>query len=975
MSETNATGGSRVRGGSEIVVNSRVACDSEIELHHTEVPEFASRSGNPGRRKEFSLRPRGPVTVQGDSAGFPNPIDWFGRFVTMLLSVLSYRDSRGIDGEPVACLERSNMKSRVWLSVVAAVLGWLSVPSAARADEPASKAGPFVVIVGAGEFTDPAIKPRPTADADAKALYDLLSDPKYLDVKPDRVKLLTSTADEKRNGGVANHDEIVKAVEAATSSTGKDDLIILAFFGRGATSADKTVFLTPDTVFKDRAKTSLVFGTDLADAFKKVKGQKVLFMMDVAWKGYDPGMEKVAEPTLTDIDGLLFGPEDKEESVRPHNRLLLLSGFVSAEPIAKGDHGLFASTVIDALKGTADKEPYNEGYESDGVVTVDELLKYLDKEIPNQAREIGKTDKDKEAQAVPIGSRTSHFVITKNPAETAKVQKRLNALAALAKDGKINAEIAKEGANFLARMHKLKAHQELRKDYQKLVDGAISVEEFTAARNAVLEAMKLTAKDAESFARKVNEAAGIVTEVYIKQVESNEMIAAAIKGLYRRIEEPLPPDLESALKDVKDITEAKRMELLKDARTRLGKREDLDDNKDADTAIVMLMASLNDPYTVYYDKETVRRMASALRGRFPGVGIQIRRDAVHDALLVVSPIKGSPAFEGGIQAGDLIVKVIRSVDNVTGEPLPENSQKEYSTKGMKTEEAIAIITGKVGSPITLVVDRNGKEMKFDLKRNWVSVETVLGVKRDTNADWDYMLDDKNKIGYIRLTQFTQATAGEMRAAIEGLKKRGLNGLVLDLRGNPGGYLTAAVNICEQFVGKEKIVEVKPRVGSGAGRPRIYRGEKAGDKSFSLVVLINGHSASASEIVSACVQDHERAVVVGERTYGKGSVQDVLPFSDTNGEIKLTIARYYPPSGRNIDKLASEQDKSITEWGVTPDKGFEVKLTREEQTDLDTLMRDLEIIPTATGKKLQVDEAKDKQLKFAADYLRKQVANK
>jgi C-terminal peptidase prc len=249
------------------------------------------------------------------------------------------------------------------------------------------------------------------------------------------------------------------------------------------------------------------------------------------------------------------------------------------------------------------------------------------------------------------------------------------------------------------------------------------------------------------------------------------------------------------------------------------------------------------------------------------------------------------------------------------------------------------------------------------------------VKRDANADWDFTIDEKNKLGYIRLTQFTQTTAGEMKQAIADLKKKGLNGLVLDLRGNPGGYLTAAVNICEQFVGKEKIVEVKPRVGGGAGRPRIYRGEKPGDNTFDLVVLINGHSASASEIVSACVQDHNRAVIVGERSYGKGSVQDVLPFSETGGEIKLTIARYYPPSGRNIDKLAAEQDKSITEWGVTPDKGFEVKLTREEQNELDTLMRDLEIIPTATGKKLVVDEAKDKQLKFALDYLRKQAMAK
>ncbi len=869
------------------------------------------------------------------------------------------------------------MKSRLWmLGLVAATLALSGSSGTARAEAPVVKAsGPYVVIVGAGEFQDKAIKPRPTADADAKALYDLLIDTKYLDVKPDRVKLFLSAADEKRHAAVANHDAIAKAVEAATAATGKDDLIILAFFGRGATSGDKTVFLTPDTVFKDRVKTALVFSNDLEAAFKKVKGQKVFLIMDVAYKGYDPGMEKVAEPTLTDVDALLFGSDDKEESVRVQDRLMLLSGFISSEPIAKGEQGLFASVLIDALKGAADKAPYNDGYESDGVVTVDELVKYLEKEIPNQARVIGKTDKEKESQAVPIGSRTSHFAITKNPAETIKAEKRLSSFAALVKGGEVNAELAKEGTDFLSRMHKLKAHQELRKGYQKLADGDIKLEEFTAARDKILEGMKLNAKDADAFARKVVVATDIVTEVYIKKADAGDLTAAAIRGMYRRIEEPLPPELEDALKDLKGADEAKRLALLKDARARLGKREDLDENKDADVAILMLMASLNDPYTVYYDKDTVRKMASALRGRFPGVGIQIRRDAVHDALLVVSPIKDSPAFKGGIQAGDLIVRVIRSVDNVSGEPLPESTQKEFSTKGMKTDDAIAIITGKPLTPISLIVERDGKEMRFDLKRNWVSVETVLGVKRDANAEWDFTIDSKNKIGYIRLTQFTQATPGDLRVAIDGLKKNGLNGLVLDLRGNPGGYLTAATSICEQFVGKEKLVTVKPRSGSEAGRPRTYRGEKNGDKSFDLVVLINGHSASASEIVAACVQDHERATIIGERSYGKGSVQDVIPFRDTEGEIKLTIARYYPPSDRNIDKLASEQDKSISDWGVTPDKGFEVKLTREELNEFETLARDLEIIPSAAGKKLAVDEEKDKQLKVALEFLRKQAAAK
>lgn len=855
------------------------------------------------------------------------------------------------------------------LALIAAAAGF---GSPARAQEPEVKpAGPFVVIVGAGEYQDKAITARPTADADAKALYDLLTDPRYLGVPAGRAKLFLSAPDAKRNAEAATRDGIVKAIDAAVEQTGKDDLLLVAFFGRGASTGDKTVYFTPATILKERAKTGLVLGNDLAPAFKKVKTQNVLMMMDMQYKGFDPGAEKIAEPTLTDVDALLFGSEDKEESVRPQDRLLLLSGFIGSESVAKGDNSLFGALTVEALKGKGEAESYRDGYEPDGLVTTDELIHYLDKELPNEARKLGKTNKEKEAQPVPIGGKTSHFPLTLNPDETAKVKRRADALAALAKDGKVTDELAKEGAALLKRMPKLKAQQDLRKLYQRLADGELQVPAFTTARTELNESLTLPRRDAEVFARRVGEAIDQINQVYIKETKSADLTVAAIRGMYRRIEAVVPPELDAALKEAKTIGSDRRLELLRDARTRLGKREDLDENKDADVAIMMMMASLNDPYTAYYDKETVRRMQSSLRGRFPGVGIQIRREAVRDGLLVVTPIKGSPAFRAGIRAGDLITKIVRSVDNEGG-PLPDGAQREYTTKGMKTEEAIGIITGRPGTPIQLTVDRDGKEMTFDLKRNWVSVETVMGVKRGKDAEWSFTLDEANKIGYVRLTQFTQTSFEDLKGAITEMKEAGgLNGLILDLRGNPGGFLTSAVNICELFVGTEKIVSVRPRVGSGIS-PDVYRGRRAADKSFEVVVLINGMSASASEIVAACLQDHERATIIGERSYGKGSVQNVMDFRQTGGEIKLTIARYYPPSDRNIDKLATKGEPD-EEWGVRPDRGFEVKLTREESSELETHLRELDVIPPPGADPKVVTPEKDKQLAVALAHLRKQIA--
>ncbi len=867
------------------------------------------------------------------------------------------------------------MNARKWLFGILTVSLTAVCPlSSVRGADPLDTAGgpgkPYLVAVGVGEFKDPAIHARPTADADAKALHKLLTDPKYLGVTADRAKLLTS-AD-------ASRESVLKAIEAGVDATGKDDLLIIALFGRGSSVAEKPCFLTAETVFKERAKTAFTT-TDLEPIFKKIKSQKLLFLMDVAYKGFDPGTEKVAEPTVSDFLKLAFGDADREDNALPTNRVLVFGNLPFREPLTKGDHGLFYSTLSDGLSGKADEAPYFTGYEPDGLVTINELAKYLEKEIPNGARAIGKTDKEKELVPFIIGQSTSRFWITRNPAETEKVAQHLKKITALVKDGKLTEEEGKEATTLLFRMPKLKWSQNLRKAYQELADGKITTDALSATRKTLKEGLKLPVEDGETYATKVTEWVRELSSRYIKPVTPGELTAAAIRGLYTAAEEPLPADLDDALKKPKDLTAERRTELLTEARVRLGKREDLEGDKAVDLSLTMASNSLNDRYTIYTDREGVLKLASQLRGRFPGVGIQIRRDAVRDGLLVATPIKGSPAYRAGIQAGDLITEIRLEVDN-KGKPLPAAATKVYSTKGMKTDDAVNLILGAPETPVTLVVDREGfKEPKpYRLMRNYVMVETVHGVKRKENTDWSFFLDEKYKIGFVNISQFISLTNDDgkeqfgtftdLKKAIAEMKKTGLNGLVIDLRENPGGYLSSAVSICDMFVGKQSIVTVKPRVGA----VREYKGKTAGDDSFPIVVLVNGDSASASEIVAACLQDHGRAVIVGERTYGKGSVQDVAEFTPTGGELKYTIARYYPPSGRNIDKLATEQDPSIKDWGVKPDYGFEVKLSSEELNDWFEYSQDLHIIPPPGKPIPTVNPAKDKQLQKGLDHLREVI---
>lgn len=471
---------------------------------------------------------------------------------------------------------------------------------------------------------------------------------------------------------------------------------------------------------------------------------------------------------------------------------------------------------------------------------------------------------------------------------------------------------------------------------------------------------------------------------YVRDIGAGEWGAMALKGLYWRLDEPLPDDLAAALKSPKEITRTKVTELLADARTRLGRRDDIPAGKDVDKTIEGMLFELylqyRDPYTSYYDRETLKKVDAPLRGVFSGVGIQIRRDAVRDGLLVASPIKGSPAYEAGIQTGDLITEIRRDVDP-QGEPLTSEQPKVISTKGMKTESALDLILGKPGTKVTLVVEREQEggakqTIPFDLTRGRVTVETVLGTKRDAKDNWQYLLDPDSKIGYVSLTQFNPTSAAEVRDVVKKLLTAGMKGLILDLRFNPGGRLDQAVRLCDMFIESGRIVSVRYRPGTQ--RDEEYDSPGGGPKllGFPMVVLVNGKSASASEILAACLKDHERAKIGGERTYGKGSVQNLDDFRPTGesepiGLFKITTARYFPPRGENIDKL-STPGKPTDTWGVMPDDFLAVKLDEQEERDLEVYFRDREIIPRKDRPAKEAKPFTDRQLDKALEYLRGQI---
>jgi carboxyl-terminal processing protease len=359
-----------------------------------------------------------------------------------------------------------------------------------------------------------------------------------------------------------------------------------------------------------------------------------------------------------------------------------------------------------------------------------------------------------------------------------------------------------------------------------------------------------------------------------------------------------------------------------------------------EAAIKGILAEL-DPYSSYISPEEMDRFRTSVESEFGGIGIQVTTD--QGQLKVLSPMVGTPAYRAGLAAGDHIVEI-------DGKP----------TGHISLDEAVRRLKGKVGTSVTLTFVHPGQKTRktATIARQIIHIDTVLGDRRKPNDQWDFMLDPQKGIGYVRVAGFSRETAKELRRALQDLKQQKVRGLVLDLRFNPGGLLTSAIEVCGLFISDGRIVST-----AGRNSPeRVWNAHKGETfEGFPMVILVNHYSASASEIVSACLQDHKRAVVIGERTWGKGSVQNVIPLDDAaagtetassgragpRSALKLTTAGYRRPSGKNIDRAPGAKESDP--WGVSPDTGFDITLGPSETQDLlaDRHRRDV-VLPKQTA---------------------------
>ena len=346
------------------------------------------------------------------------------------------------------------------------------------------------------------------------------------------------------------------------------------------------------------------------------------------------------------------------------------------------------------------------------------------------------------------------------------------------------------------------------------------------------------------------------------------------------------------------------------------------------------MLSDLDEHSMFISGDMFKSFDEDMRGEFGGLGMFIENNPFNERLFVLAPLPGTPAYEADLRPGDEIVEI----DGV-------------STEGLKRTDAISLLRGPISKKVELAIERKQVRSTKLIRRASITLASVHGDYRNPDASWQFVLKDHPRIGYVRLLSFGDHSAEDLESVVRDLNGK-VDGFVLDLRNNSGGLLNVAIQICDMFIDQNKtIVSTKGRNNvtlhvSKSRTPAIF------NASIPVVILINRNSASASEIVAGCLQDHQRAYVIGEQSWGKGTVQNVIPMQRDESALKLTTSSYWRPSEKHIDRYDEIAIKTNS-WGIQPDVAVEITGDDIFNNARQRNLRDLEgLVPPEHRQKLE-----------------------
>jgi C-terminal peptidase prc len=454
------------------------------------------------------------------------------------------------------------------------------------------------------------------------------------------------------------------------------------------------------------------------------------------------------------------------------------------------------------------------------------------------------------------------------------------------------------------------------------------------------------------YAQNLESTISIIVDEYVRPVSREELTFASLRGLYDAARVPVPASLKSEIKSAD--TDAARLSLLVKTRKSLGNQESLRPPADL-VASINAMCKTLDPYTSLINAEELVRANQEEINR--GFGLEFHKYEGSGPIRIKNVVPGSPAQRAGIRPGDFITRINDQAPDVKGLVALDASKYGRTASGFILDSALA-----EKEPVDLKLERPSSKAAWTTKLtpSPFHPETIFGVNRNSDNSWDFLLDQTNQIALVRVGSVGYGTSEELEEVITQLQNRGMRGLIVDLRWNPGGFFDEAVATARLFLGEQQIARIKTRKGND----REYTGKlDVNLLNTPMVVLVNGETSGGAELIAAALQDNHRALVVGQRTLGKASIQSTRALRVANLGLKLTTGTFVRPNGKNLHRFPDSH--RTDDWGVRPDPRLDFRVSPEVNRQLREWYQWQTLRPAQSTEALPLDDPNaDSQLHAA-----------
>ncbi|MBY0587592.1 S41 family peptidase [bacterium] len=742
------------------------------------------------------------------------------------------------------------------------------------------------LIVWIDHFADRSLDRTDIEPATIDRLHKTLADTKRFPNLAGRLEMLLSSpgTNAEQFASAAN---VRRSLERIAKRAEPGDDLLLIWISRHTRGPGETRWLTSDADWNNLPASSLLTG-ELGELLHMIRCRNRVIVVD-------SHSARADDPTGPSDPSVLLGPLTEWAGPR---RLVVGSndGYRQDPSKLSAASRIFFTKLTDALAGQADIA----GGEPDGWISTTEIIDFLRRQAPF---------------STVLGYDPNRW-IGRNPAPRSKTDVRRAALVSLRDRGELDESTLALGLRLLERLPRFEEDQKLRQAFVALAAGSRSVDELKEQRRQWLGQRQLDDASTVQFSRQASQ---VYREVLARHVHPEDAPAAMEEGCadlaeaFDVAEEDWVP---RAVADILAATPTDPAIPLSAFRSRLGRRPSL--TTPAELILLQGMLHALDPYSAYLPRDVFEEIQQQTRSRFTGIGVVLQENPWERTLQVLMPIPGGPADRAGLRDGDRIL----SVDGA-------------KTIDLGPNEASQRLSGQPGSVVSLDIQPLGAPTRsLTIQREDVPLVTVVGYSLKADQTWNYWIPPALPTGssipfrpaYIRITRFAGDTADRLRRVLRDLESQGMTHLILDLRFNPGGLMESACDVADLFLSEGLIMRVMDRQGKNRDRHAVRLGTF---RDHQLVVLINGESASGSEIVSAAMADNRRGLVAGSRSFGKGSIQEIVSLPDGMSGLKITSALFLRANGENLERFLGGRRPSGEIWGVRPSIGWEIPLYREE----------------------------------------------